>query len=134
MALLRGEQAQRLARRAWTRATSPDAWLESAELAAIDGLSPFSSEVADYALCAVHEVRVEVRDFTRSPEYATMNAIADADGQDGWLEGHARPMLFRVCDRLVEAGLFSAVPHLVPTVVGFTLGEARATVCRLLLD
>jgi hypothetical protein len=133
LALLRGEQAQRLARRAWTRATSPDAWMESEELAAIDGLTPFSSEVADYAFPFVHEVKVDLHAFTHSPAYEVLGANAGADGLV-WLEGHAIPMLFRVCDRLVDAGLFTRVPCVVPTIVGFTLGAGRATVCRLLLE
>lgn len=121
LALLRGEQAQRLARRAWTRSTEPDAWTESFEIAEIDGLAPFSSEVADYAIPEVHEVKIDLHAFTHSPEYAALNVEG---GVDGWLEGHARSMLFRVCDRLVDGGAFAGVPHVVPAVVGFTLGEA----------
>lgn len=132
LALLRGEQAQRLARRGWTRSTKPDAWMESAELTAIDGLAPFSSEVADYAVPCVHEVKVDVHAFTHSPEYEALGADAGADGY-AWLEGHAQPMLFRVCDRLVDGGAFAGVPCTIPAIVGFSLGEARVTVCRLLL-
>ncbi|MEW6431193.1 MAG: hypothetical protein AB1730_06755 [Myxococcota bacterium] len=132
LALLRGEQAQRLARRAWTRATKPDAWMESAAFAAIDGLARFSSEVADYAMPFVHEVKVDLHAFTHSPEYEALGAEAGADGLV-WLDGHAIPMLFRVWDRVVDGGAFAGVPCTVPAIVGFTLGEARATVCRLLL-
>ena len=116
-------RAQRLARRAWTRAISSDAWLESAELAAIDGLAPFSSEVADYALCAVHEVRVAVRDFTRSPEYATLNAMGKMAG--------SRVTPGRCCSACVTASSTPASSARRRTScrpwVGFTLGEARAT-------
>lgn len=132
LALLRGEQAQRLARRGWTRSAGPDAWTQSAALTAIDGLAPFSSEVADYAFPCVHEVKVDLHAFTHSPEYEALGRDAKTDGHK-WLEGHAQPMLFRVCDRLVDGGAFAGVPCTVPAIVGFSLGEARATVCRLLL-
>lgn len=128
LALLRGEQAQRLARRGWTRSTEPHAWKESAALAAIDGLAPFSSEVADYAMPFVHEVKVSLHAFTHSHEFEALGAEGTV-----WLEGHAISMLFRVWDRLVDGGVFAGVACTVPAIVGFTLGEGRATVCRLLL-
>jgi hypothetical protein len=132
LALLLGEQSQRVARRAWTRSAEPHAWAESAKIAAIDGLSPFSSEAADYAMSFVCEVKEDIDAFTHSPEYEALGADTGADGL-AWLEGHAISMLFRVCDRLVDGGSFARVPCTTPAIVGFTLGEGRATVCRLLL-
>ena len=84
-------------------------------------------EVGDWSHHMIHEVSWDVGGLTAGPRYPELDAGA---GVDGWLEGHCRGVLTRICDRLVDGGGFDAIAIGRPFAVGYCYGGEPLVVCR----
>jgi hypothetical protein len=129
-ACLRGIEAAQRGSRGWVNDASPDAWRTAHTFARHQSLRLFHDEISEFSHHMFDDLKYEVAALTRSPEYAQLNAGA---GEDGWIEGHCRAVLQRVCDRLVDGGAFDTLPIARPFGIGYAYHDEPLIVCRALV-
>jgi hypothetical protein len=117
--------------RGWIADPDPAAWTTAHEASKQQGLRLMHDEVGDWSHHMIVEVAWDVRTLTESPRYEELNA-AKGDSPDGWLEGHCRGVLTRVCDRLVAADAFAGVAKTSPFAIGYCYGGEPLVICRAL--
>jgi hypothetical protein len=130
LACMKAVQADVLAHRDWLVDEEPEAWKEAHEYARYQSLRMFAHEVGDFTHHMIHDAKYEAAEqFCRSERYQQLNAGA---GDDGWMEGHCRRVLARVCDALIDGGAFDGVAIARPFGVGYAYHDEPMIVCRVL--
>ena len=130
LACMRGSQAAKLDGRDWMNDPEPGAWREAHEYARAISLALYNDEVGDFSHHMIHDLAYDVSALVDGPDYEQLNADA---GKDGWIEGHCRAVLARVCDRLVDGGAFAALELGTPFGVGYCYSSEPPIVCRAIL-
>ncbi len=129
--MMRAEEKIRLERRDWMKLEGKDAWLETYERAFHSSIPMFNDEVGEFTHHMIHNCEYSKLDaLARSPLYKKLNAKA---GKDGWIEGHVRVVLARVCDVLVDKKAFAKLPIAQPFGVGYQYHDEKMVVCRVIV-
>lgn len=129
--VMRAEQENRLGSRAWMKLEGKDAWLETYDGAYRSSVPMFSADASEFTHHMIHDCEYPPLDaLARSKLYKKLNARA---GKDGWIEGHVRVVLARVCDRLVDGKAFAKLPIAVPFGVGYQYHDEKMVVCRVIV-
>jgi hypothetical protein len=130
-ACMRAEQTRRLEHRAWMKLEGKNAWRETYDCAYNSAAPMFNPDVSEFSHHMFHEAEYKALDtLARSKQYAKLNANA---GKDGWIEGHVRVVLARVCDALVDKKAFAKLPLAEPFGVGYQYHDERMVVCRVIV-
>jgi hypothetical protein len=143
LAFIRGAQKQALASRDWLEMKEKDAWAASYDGARACAVPMFNNEVGDFSHHMIHECPYDALDaFARSPGYSKLNARAKpaakklgrtGNDYDGYIEGHTRAVLARVCDKLVDDGAFAKLELACPFGVGYAYHSEKVTICRVII-
>jgi len=132
LAWVRNNEADVLSGREWMKLRGKNAWLRTYEGAYRSSVPMFNVEVSEFTHHMFGNCKYSPLDaLARSAPYKALNAPAK---KDGWIEGHTRVTLARVCDRLVGESAFAKLPRSKPFGVGYQYHDEKMVVCRVIVD
>jgi hypothetical protein len=132
LAFMRNDQPRVVeGRKWWMKLDGKDSWLETYN-GSFNSMAPmFNTEVGEFSHHMFHECPYpKLEELARSKQYAKLNAKA---GKDGWIEGHTRVTLARVCDQLVDKKAFAKLPLAERFGVGYQYHDEHMVVCRVIV-